>query len=133
MQYSSFSLDPELVPSTAAQHAVGDQELYKLARHSMHNLQASDWVRYGILAAGLCWPSMWCIHSSTPSGTLTLFFQVTTPPSGGEFESVTNSGSGTVVLGPGLNTSSLRIAASRVGEVHAINVTANTLSYTGSG
>jgi hypothetical protein len=55
------------------------------------------------------------------------------PPTGGELESVTNSGSGTVVLGPGLNTSSLRITASRVGEVRAINITANSLTYTGSG
>jgi hypothetical protein len=58
---------------------------------------------------------------------------VTIPPSGGDFESVTNSGSGTVVLGPGLNTSSLRINAARVGEVNAINVTASTLEYTGAG
>jgi hypothetical protein len=38
-----------------------------------------------------------------------------------------------VVLGPGLNTSSLRINAARVGEVNAINVTANSLEYTGAG
>lgn len=58
---------------------------------------------------------------------------MTAPPTGGELQSVTNSGSGTVVLGPGLNTSSLRLTASRVGEVRAINITANSLIYTGSG
>lgn len=59
--------------------------------------------------------------------------QVTAPPSGGEFESVSNYGSGTVVLGPGLNTSNLRVSAERVGQVNAINITANSLTFSGSG
>jgi hypothetical protein len=59
--------------------------------------------------------------------------QVTLPSSGGEFESVSNYGSGIVVLGPGLNTSNLRISAERVGQVHAINITANSLTFSGSG
>lgn len=64
---------------------------------------------------------------------LLLVVQVTIPPGGGEFESVANHGSGMLVLGPGLNTSSLRINAASVGQVRAINVTASSLTYTGSG
>lgn len=59
--------------------------------------------------------------------------QVTVPPTGGELEYVSNHGAGTVVLGPGHNTSSMRINAASVGQVNAINITTNTLTFTGAG
>lgn len=55
------------------------------------------------------------------------------PPGGSAFESVANHGSGMVVIGPGFNTSNLRINAESVGQVRAVNITADTLSFSGSG
>jgi hypothetical protein len=62
-----------------------------------------------------------------------LYVQVTVPPTGGELEYVSNHGSGTLVLGPGHNTTKLRINAASVGQVNAVNITTNTLTFTGSG
>jgi hypothetical protein len=38
-----------------------------------------------------------------------------------------------LVLGPGHNTTKLRINAASVGQVNAVNITTNTLTFTGSG
>jgi len=46
---------------------------------------------------------------------------------------VANYGSGLLVLGPGHTTSRLRLLAQNIGQIKALNVTANSLSFAGSG
>lgn len=85
------------------------------------------------LADSLSWCAVFPPQRHTHTQPTTRYTQVTIPPSGGEFESIANHGSGMVVLGPGLNTSSLRVNAASVGQVRAINITTNILTFTGSG
>eukprot|EP00879_Flechtneria_rotunda_P000060 GHRR01000092.1.p1 GENE.GHRR01000092.1~~GHRR01000092.1.p1 ORF type:complete len:513 (+),score=130.15 GHRR01000092.1:181-1719(+) len=60
-------------------------------------------------------------------------FTITTPSSGQQLRYVANYGSGLLVLGPGLNTSVLRVAAPTVGQVQVVNATARSLIFSSSG